>query len=98
MNEVKKSLESYIMSSAAEDRAHKIKISHATDSCFQNVVTYKTYRLLGKLQTHNGKMATHTGRYVKRMKTLMKIYKLEDKNPITVFRFLAQIKRTCDLD
>lgn len=38
-------------------------------------------------------MATRTGKYAKRVETLMKAYKLNDKSSITILRFLTQFKR-----
>lgn len=78
------------------DRAPKLKVLHATDSQFRNVVNYKTYHLINLDQNSNGKLAARTGKYAKRMETMMKVYKFDDKDPITILRFLAQFKRACD--
>lgn len=43
-------------------------------------------------------MAARTGRYAKRMKTLLRPYNFDDKNPITMIHFLAQFKSTYDLN
>lgn len=63
---------------------------------FQNVVSYKNYRLLDNSQTYHEKMAACTGKYAMRMKTSMKAYKFDDKDHVTVFRFQVQFKRFCD--
>lgn len=41
-------------------------------------------------------MAAKTGKYVKRMETLMKAYKIDDKYPITIMRLLAQFEHELD--
>lgn len=41
-------------------------------------------------------MAACTGKYAARMETLMKAYKFDDKEPITILSILADFKRACD--
>lgn len=41
-------------------------------------------------------MAAKTGKYVNRMKTRMRAYKFDYKDPITVLRFLAQLNCAYD--
>lgn len=41
-------------------------------------------------------MAARMCKYVKCIETLPKAYKFNDKAPISILRFLAQIKRACD--
>lgn len=48
MREVTKVSELPTMNSDAADKVSKIKILHTTDSHFQNVASYKAYRLLEK--------------------------------------------------
>lgn len=81
-----------MMCSDAKERASKLKVMHETDCYFQNVVRYKTNRLLDKSQTYNGKISARTGKYAKRMEPLLKVHKVDDVNPITILRFLAQFK------
>lgn len=54
-----------MMSRDLKDRDPDLKILHAVDSRFRNVVSYKTYRLFDKLHTYNWKMALRTGNYDK---------------------------------
>lgn len=93
MKEVAKSCELSTTNSDARARAPKLEVLHATDSHFQNVFDYKTYRLLNKSQTYDGKMVARTGKNTKRMETLIKVYKFDDKVLITISRFIAQFKR-----
>lgn len=41
-------------------------------------------------------MAAKTGKYFKIMETLMKSYEFDDKDLITLLRFLAHFKCACD--
>lgn len=82
-----------MMSSHAEESAPISNVLQATDNHYQNMVSYKTYRLPNNSQTYNQKMTARTGRYAKHIKTLMKAYQLDGKDPITVLRSLAQLKR-----
>lgn len=43
-------------------------------------------------------MGARIGRYVKRMKTVMKAYKFYHKHPIIALSFVAKFKRACDFD
>lgn len=82
--------------SDAEDRVPKLKVWHATYSHLQNVATHKTYYILDRSRTYNKKMAACTNRYAKRVKTLKKAYKFDEKNPIIILRLLAQFRRACN--
>lgn len=77
-----------MISSDAEGTVTKLEFLHPTDSHFQDVVKYKTNFLFGNSTTHNGKMVARTGKFVKRTKTLIKLYKFDDKEPFTIPRFL----------
>lgn len=46
--------------SDAEDRARNLEVLHASDSHFQIVVEYKTYRLQDESQIYDGKIASST--------------------------------------
>lgn len=48
-----------------KDHAPEWKVLHAMDSHFRNVLNYKTYKLINKSQSCNGKMAARTGKYSK---------------------------------
>lgn len=56
-----------------------LKVLHATDSHFRKVISYKNYRLLNRLQTHNEKMVAKIGKYFEQMETLVKLYKRSSK-------------------
>lgn len=43
-------------------------------------------------------LAASTGKYPSRMEALIKAYKNDDKDPITILSFLAQFRRVCDLN
>lgn len=45
---------------------------------------------------HSGKMAVHTTKLAKRMKTIMKPYQLDGSDRETVKPFLGQFMRACD--
>lgn len=66
-------------SSDTVERAMKLKFLYAADSHSQNVVNFKTYRLLNKSHIYNGKVAARTGKYANHMKTMMKTYKFDAK-------------------
>lgn len=97
MGQVTKLFKSSTTSSDAENGALKLKVLHETDSRFRNVVKYKIYRLLDMSQTYNGNVPARTCKYAKRMGTLMKAHKFEDKDPITILVFLAQFEKACSL-
>lgn len=94
--EVAESYKSSTVTSDAEDRSPKLKVLHANDSHSQNVVNYKLFHLLEKLQTYNEKMAVRAGTYATRMETLMKTYRFDGNDLITILRFLAQFERARD--
>lgn len=56
------------------------------------MMDYITYCLYDKLQNYNGKMVARTCKYAKRLETVMKAYKFDVEDPITVLRFLAQFE------
>lgn len=78
--------------------APHLKVLHVTNTQFQSVVTYNSYRLVDRMQTCNEMMIAKTGKYVKRLETLMKAYKIDGKITITVMKFLAQFKCPCDFN
>lgn len=77
------------MTSHAKESASKLDILHAANGDFRNVSHYKMYRLLDKLQTHNRSRTSRAGTHVMCMITLMKAYKFDDKDPITVLSFIV---------
>lgn len=95
MKKASKSSKSFTTGSYAKHRARKSKALHATNSHFQSVFNYKKYHLLHKSQTYNKKRAARVGKYAKRMKTLTKAYKFDDRDAIRILGFLAEFKRAC---
>lgn len=67
MKKVVRSFRLPVLSSGAKDRAPELKVLFAADTHFQNVVNYKTYRLLERSQTYNGKIAASMGECAKHM-------------------------------
>lgn len=71
----------------------ELKLIHATDTNFRNVVNYKTHRLINLHHSYKGKLAARTCKYSKRTETMIKAYKFDEKDSITTLRFFAQFKR-----
>lgn len=86
-----KECESYV-----GDIAPKMKVLHATDSQFRSVVSYNNYMLLERLEYYSGKIVTKMGKYIKRTEALIKAYKFDSQDIITILKFLAPFKRAYD--
>lgn len=95
MKAATKPSESSTVSSNTEDRASKLRALQTNNIYFQNAVRYVTYRLPDKSQILDERLAARTGKYPKRMVTLMNAYKFDDKDLITVLNFLAQFEKAC---
>lgn len=50
-----------------ESHSFKLSVPLVTNSRFGNVVNYKTYRLVNNSRRYKEKLASCTGKYVKRM-------------------------------
>lgn len=96
MKKTTKSSKSSISSNDADGRASYLIAMPATDGLFQNLVNYKTYHLREESRIYNKKMAIRMGKYTKRIETLMKAYKFDNKDLVKILRFLTQIKRAWD--
>lgn len=83
------------MSREGNDHASDLKVLHAMNGHFQNVLSYWTYRMRSKSQLNSGTMVARTSRYSKRNGTPRKAYKFNGKNSITILSILAQFKRAC---
>lgn len=53
--------------------ASELNAIYAMDSRFLCVVNYNNYGLIDRLQNYNAKMAAKSGKYVKRVETLIKV-------------------------
>lgn len=98
---LKRSLTSNVKSSRNLDislevrnQAPEMKTLHVTNSIFRNVLKYKSYWLVNVPHLHKSIMAVRTGKYSKRIQTLMKAYKKGNKDPITVHVTLPGTART----
>lgn len=54
------------------------------------------YRLVNKSQQYKDKLAAWTGKYVKGRESMVMPCVFEDRDPITIIRFLDQFQRSCD--
>lgn len=61
-----------------------------------DAVDYSTYRLRNRFQKHKGKKAARTAKLAKIMETIMKPYKVDDSDPVTILSILGQSERACD--
>lgn len=61
-----------------EDCVLKLPVLHATNSHFRNVGYDQMYRLVNNSQRYNEKLAARKGKYVKRMKSLVKPCMFDD--------------------
>lgn len=57
---------------------------------------YRTYRPHKRSLRYNGKMATGMAKMAKRVESIMKPYRFNASNPVTVLSYLRQYKRACD--
>lgn len=96
--EAKQWLEASTTSRNAQERKSKLKALHTTDTRLQNGAKNKIFYLFDKLQTYNQKKAAGTENYARCMDALLKAYNLDDKDLITKFRFLAPLRRACDMN
>lgn len=71
------------------DCAPELKVLEATNSHFCHVLHHKAYRLTNKYHLYIGRVATRTGKYSKRIETLIKAFKFKYNDPITVLCVLA---------
>lgn len=74
----------------------ELPILHVTNSNFQNVVHYQTYRIANKFQRYNGKLVALIGKHVKGMESTMKPCRFDGRDPATILCFSDQFKRACD--
>ena len=84
---------------AAETQEKKdgLEVIIPINPIFKNVVDYRTYRLEDRRTTYNGKTATATRRYQKRMDVnIPKEKKFSATKPIAVINFLQRFKKACD--
>lgn len=63
---------------------------------FDYVLDYQTYCLHICSLGYNGKTAARTAKLVKQMETVIKRYKSEDSDPVTILSVLGQFKQACD--
>lgn len=75
-----------------------LSVLHVTKSHFWDVVNYETYWLDNNSHRCTGQRPARTAKYLKRMKSKIKLYMFDDHSPITDLRFLDQVKRFCDSD
>lgn len=81
-----------------EQHVSKLFVLHVMKIHFRNIMNYQTYRPVNKSQQYNGKLATHKGKYVKRMESMMMPCMFDDCDPITILRSLDQFKSFCDFN
>lgn len=63
---------------------------------FDDTLDYRKYRLLNCSLRYNGKMAMGTTKLAKRIEIIMKTYRFQDSDPVTILSFMGQCKKACD--
>lgn len=76
--------------------APKLTVVHSVIVAFAEAPEYKTYWLHNRFLNYKGKTEARTAKLAKHMETIMKPYRFENGNPVTVLLFLRQFKRACD--
>lgn len=76
--------------------ASKLHVIHPVKAAFAYDIDYRTYRFYNYSQKYNVKMAARTAKLAKRVETIIKPYKFENLDPVTILLFLGQFKRASD--
>lgn len=81
---------------ADEENVSNLPILLLMNTHSLNVLRFQTYCIMNNLQKYDSKVASRTGKYAKRMDSVMRPCIIDGRSSITILRILDQFKRLDD--